>query len=1479
MLYGVMFRENRVRKLHAFGCAASSITFSPTRRGELYVGLHDGRACVYDIVFEKLVATLRTHKHEVHSINVNDEWLMTSAVDGAALYETDTFVRKHSLAGGAGIVATHLTPLFVYKSTPEEDPVVFRPRIVCAFRDGHIAVWDGKDFSRIAQLHVPLDEGDVMFSSVSTSPEGSYLIAGTTSNTLFVWRVDDERLLRILDFTESSSKIVKVQSLHLEPVTDPKHITCSVLGDDGRLLILQVSTTDSETEEGDENVCRAIGEISVPAAAITNFEFGRHPVTQQPGAKKLQSMSMFSVECTSDGHLTAHDVKAALRIAKKRREAYERQQVATDGRQFAASQKTMDFARTSVATTNVQKVTSVPQTSTAGTMNTTQRETEEQGLASNEEHGVDTDSKGSEADRAVEQAWKQDTEYRNIEASDVVDSAFPRRYKNASEQADSSKRDAERLEWYDENENATEGSSGAVNSETLKGESLQYLLFKLRVLLRMKGAFPGDRRNTAWSALMRLPGNRHAYEALKAKGTHPKVEGILRDYALRSHRLSQKLEHVLSAVTWWLPGLCELQCLPSLAFPFIMQFGSDLHMATEFLMSFFLNFGSHWLESVPLPPLPLLSHVDVLLEHHDANLAVHLGKLGLSSIDYAWPLLRSAFSEVLNRQEWATLWDHLIAYSADSSLILLCVVAYLMYNRHSLMSIKPQRSPYGDGNDLDTGVEKAKVESFLRQQNPVQIGTLVKKLFKLRRSTPRYMLQAIPAATSRGGEASSQSSWPGLGPEPIGYYYRTVHEPERAEFVHLTPKDSQQLNIGRSSDMFQHPQFGVSLPYPNPELCGPLAVLPRKEVSLTYSVPSSGGGPLSHAHPKVNDAAINYQKAERDRITEEEKLLNERKAVIDELERQRKEGEHHRKLAEREQELLSTAEKNRLRWEKKRDNTWAAAKSESDATLRDARLRTIAQKDKDTSNFIQNQRKQKEEGQKLHQETSEQIRNDIHEKAASQLEQEALENLDSEADLRRLRALRESQQENATFTNQRNTQYRQKAAELETKLIGEAWRTEDEERRLKRRVRAEEVEKETHEEETRRQQRAKDAEQLMDQLEREATLSEAARERRLRHAAEEEQDRMDSRRQWVQRHQDSLQHAETAGMRRILEAEKEARRTAAAHAEKVQEESNRDHWNQFDHHRTRMADIESYENVGAYAEAAHASARMDTSRAQHEVNQTTSNKLGAQQEQERDTRIETDVATDAANRRRWAAAKSRLRSGLSSKDDEESGQTKPATSSGPKISSPPSPPTAPRRPNRPGSGSNLGKHKPLSSGPGGLGIGRVVGGKKVGSPDGEAAWTAVSQSQRQSPQEPVRPSSEQDSYSDFLEHESTDMDTEDTFSTESDQRTQTLADLEVRVGPASRVREYSSSQWGMSTRGYEASQSRSATVTTTSAAAPKETDSDDLGSSNTESTLSEDSDTGMRTHPRSQQESAGYKVTYNDYRESASTPSLSDSDK
>ena len=53
----------------------------------------------------------------------------------------------------------------------------------------------------------------------------------------------------------------------------------------------------------------------------------------------------------------------------------------------------------------------------------------------------------------------------------------------------------------------------------------------------------------------------------------------------------------------------------------------------------------------PYPPLSELGRVKTLLELHDPQLAAHLALCGAGPDVYAWPMLRTAFSEVLTRDE------------------------------------------------------------------------------------------------------------------------------------------------------------------------------------------------------------------------------------------------------------------------------------------------------------------------------------------------------------------------------------------------------------------------------------------------------------------------------------------------------------------------------------------------------------------------------------------------------------------------------------------------------------------------------------------------------------------------------------------------------------------------------------------------------------------------------------------------------------
>lgn len=118
----------------------------------------------------------------------------------------------------------------------------------------------------------------------------------------------------------------------------------------------------------------------------------------------------------------------------------------------------------------------------------------------------------------------------------------------------------------------------------------------------------------------------------------------------------------------------------------IYLFQKDPLLAFELILSILLNYCQNWFEYHPLPPLNILGIVENILLEADPMLLNAFCEHGITSSEYAWPLLRTAMSEVLSGNEWLILWDHLIT-SQKLSLLLMCVVAYSIYSRENIISL------------------------------------------------------------------------------------------------------------------------------------------------------------------------------------------------------------------------------------------------------------------------------------------------------------------------------------------------------------------------------------------------------------------------------------------------------------------------------------------------------------------------------------------------------------------------------------------------------------------------------------------------------------------------------------------------------------------------------------------------------------------------------------------------------------------------
>ncbi|XP_064599017.1 TBC1 domain family member 31-like isoform X2 [Liolophura sinensis] len=241
---------------------------------------------------------------------------------------------------------------------------------------------------------------------------------------------------------------------------------------------------------------------------------------------------------------------------------------------------------------------------------------------------------------------------------------------------------------------------------------------RLFAILKGYGEYPVKYRMFIWRSLLRLPENHAAYGALVDKGNHPAYSKIHETYPVKSRKLLRILQRILSALAHWSPIFGETQYLPSLAFPFIKLFQNNHLVCFEMIASVLVNWGAHWFEYFPNPPINILGMIENVLAYHDRDLLQHFVKYKVTSQIYAWPLLESLFSEVLTREEWLSLFDNV--FSNHLSFLLMAVVAYATCARGPLLQCR----------ELDD------FKYFFHHRNSVDIRHMIKEAYRLWEATP-----------------------------------------------------------------------------------------------------------------------------------------------------------------------------------------------------------------------------------------------------------------------------------------------------------------------------------------------------------------------------------------------------------------------------------------------------------------------------------------------------------------------------------------------------------------------------------------------------------------------------------------------------------------------------------------------------------------------------------------------------------------------
>lgn len=82
----------------------------------------------------------------------------------------------------------------------------------------------------------------------------------------------------------------------------------------------------------------------------------------------------------------------------------------------------------------------------------------------------------------------------------------------------------------------------------------------------------------------------------------------------------------------------------------------------------------------------MLSTVETILEKEVPSAVAYLRAHSFGPRLYAWPILQSAFSEVLGREDWLCVWDHLLTHHNKPELLLYFLAGFLILQSEALQA-------------------------------------------------------------------------------------------------------------------------------------------------------------------------------------------------------------------------------------------------------------------------------------------------------------------------------------------------------------------------------------------------------------------------------------------------------------------------------------------------------------------------------------------------------------------------------------------------------------------------------------------------------------------------------------------------------------------------------------------------------------------------------------------------------------------------
>lgn len=217
-----------------------------------------------------------------------------------------------------------------------------------------------------------------------------------------------------------------------------------------------------------------------------------------------------------------------------------------------------------------------------------------------------------------------------------------------------------------------------------------------------------------WKAILDLPQNTTIFMELLKNELHICTANFDKTYPIADVSALRNLKKMVSCLAYWNPIFGNCKFLPNFVFPFIKVFENNLISCFETIITILLNHCQLWFEFTPLEPINYLGMIENILAYYEPDLLEFYKLHKITNHIYAWSLLNTAFTDVLDDKQWFPLWDNIISCN-DLSFLIFSVVAYNSLQKTQIMKL----------------TNKLTIQQFFVEQNYINMKKFIKKSYEL----------------------------------------------------------------------------------------------------------------------------------------------------------------------------------------------------------------------------------------------------------------------------------------------------------------------------------------------------------------------------------------------------------------------------------------------------------------------------------------------------------------------------------------------------------------------------------------------------------------------------------------------------------------------------------------------------------------------------------------------------------------------------